>query len=72
MAENLYQSRRIDFREGALIYLNYQKTTDCAKGSHLKERKYMKGKLYKKLIAGAMAVIMAISTDTVQPIIWLR
>ena len=28
-----------------LIYFNYNKTTDCAKGSHLKERKVYEGKM---------------------------
>ena len=45
MTENLYQSRRIDFREGALIYLNYQKTTDCAKGVTLKGEEVYEGKI---------------------------
>lgn len=45
MAGNLYQSRRIDFPEGTLIYLNHQKTTDCAKGVTLKGEEVYEGKI---------------------------
>ena len=44
MAKQFYQSRLIDFKISPLLYFNYRKTTDCAKGVKCKGEEVYEGK----------------------------